>query len=150
MEDVCVIGIPNDRTGEKPKGSYAFNCNEIRSKSLTKQRNALTFLAFIALSPSARVDVANDASKSELIVQSIKDFVKEKKIYYKHLAEVEFIDHIPKTASGKLLRKDRTSVCFNPGKCLERLLTNTLINFSADASRPTCEAKAGKVIGQGR
>lgn len=62
--------------------------------------------AYVHLSPSA-LDKVKDASQAQKVVDSIKKHVADHKIHYKHLGEVEFIDAIPKTPSGKLLRKDR-------------------------------------------
>jgi len=81
VQDVCVIGVPDDRTGEKPK-------------------------AFVALTPEASAQIERDPSQAGRIATSIKDFVRQHKVHYKALKEVQFISAIPKTASGKLLRKD--------------------------------------------
>ncbi|GAA5888142.1 hypothetical protein JCM6882_000294 [Rhodosporidiobolus microsporus] len=81
VQDVCVIGIPHERTGEAPK-------------------------AYIALTPSAASRLANDPSAHSALIASIKQFVLDHKVKYKALAEVEIVDSIPKTPSGKLLRKD--------------------------------------------
>jgi len=54
--------------------------------------------AFVVLKPG----VAKDAS----VGRDIINYVKEKKIRYKWIKEVEIIDAIPKSTSGKILRKD--------------------------------------------
>lgn len=41
-----------------------------------------------------------------LEVQSVIDFAAEDFVSYKHLSEVEFLDAIPKSASGKILRRE--------------------------------------------
>ncbi|KAL8277996.1 hypothetical protein RQP46_009628 [Phenoliferia psychrophenolica] len=79
--DVCVIGIPDDRAGERPK-------------------------AYVALTPAALLRIKSNAGESDNIIKSIKEYVSTRKVDYKRLGEVEFIDAVPKTASGKLLRKD--------------------------------------------
>ncbi|KAM0755140.1 phenylacetyl-CoA ligase [Meredithblackwellia eburnea MCA 4105] len=81
VQDVCVIGIPDERAGERPK-------------------------AYVHLSSGAQARVDKDKSEGDKIIESIKKFVADRKIDYKRLGEVEFIDAVPKTASGKLLRKD--------------------------------------------
>lgn len=82
MQDCCVIGIPDDKAGEKPK-------------------------AYVALVPAAQERLAKDPKLAKEFEESIKKHVSEVKIHYKRLVAVEFIPEIPKTASGKLLRKDR-------------------------------------------
>lgn len=72
VEDVAVMGILDDYSGEVPK-------------------------AFVKLKLEHE---ANTAMGRELI-----GFVKEKKVRHKWLKEVEFIDEIPKSASGKILRR---------------------------------------------
>ena len=68
--DVCVIGIPDERSGELP-------------------------LAFIVKKP-----------ESSLSEEMIHSFVNEHVVEYKRLSGgIKFIDSIPKTASGKLLRR---------------------------------------------
>ncbi|KAK4053025.1 hypothetical protein OIV83_001759 [Microbotryomycetes sp. JL201] len=82
VQDVCVIGIQDERAGERPK-------------------------AYVQLSAAALDKVksgGDDASKQ--IADSIKQHVAKHKVEYKRLAEVEFIESIPKTPSGKLLRRD--------------------------------------------
>jgi 4-coumarate--CoA ligase len=54
--------------------------------------------AFIVLKPG----VAKDSA----VGRDILGYVKEKKIRYKWIKEVELIDAIPKSASGKILRKN--------------------------------------------
>ncbi|GAA5938336.1 hypothetical protein JCM3775_000867 [Rhodotorula graminis] len=82
VQDVCVIGVPDERKGEVPK-------------------------AYVVVSPGAASRVKSGGSSAEnALVDSIKKFVSDHKIKYKWLAEVEFIDAIPKTPSGKLLRRD--------------------------------------------
>ncbi|GAA5996314.1 acyl--CoA ligase [Rhodotorula paludigena] len=82
VQDVCVIGIPDEKRGEAPK-------------------------AYISLTPAAASRIKSDGPEAEqALLSSVKDFVAQHKIKYKHLAEVEIIEAIPKTPSGKLLRKD--------------------------------------------
>lgn len=84
VQDVGVIGILDEKAGERPK-------------------------AFIHLVPSAAEKLAKDPAAAEELIQSIKKHVQDHKIHYKHLGAVEFLPAIPKTPSGKLLRKDRQS-----------------------------------------
>ena len=69
VNDVAVIGIPDESAGELPK-------------------------AFIVRSPG-----------SEVTAEGLQAFVAEHVASYKHIRLVEFIDEIPKSASGKILRR---------------------------------------------
>jgi 4-coumarate--CoA ligase len=72
IEDVAVLGIPDDYSGEKPK-------------------------AYIVAKPNAPAE--NELGYALLA------YVKEKKVRHKWLKEIEFIGEIPKSASGKILRR---------------------------------------------
>lgn len=81
VADAAVIGIPDEEAGERPK-------------------------AFVTLKPD--YTPGSEQCPDE---QAIKDFVKAHAASYKHLHQVQFIDTIPKSASGKILRRqlrDRT------------------------------------------
>lgn len=73
VEDVAVMGIPDEWAGEVPK-------------------------AFIV--PQGGVAKGDEALGRELI-----RYVREKKVRYKAVKEVEFVEVIPKSASGKILRR---------------------------------------------
>ncbi|KAH7313212.1 hypothetical protein BKA65DRAFT_610041 [Rhexocercosporidium sp. MPI-PUGE-AT-0058] len=73
VEDVAVLGIADDYSGEKPK-AY-----------IVKKKGA-------------------NASEEEIGKQVLK-YVREKKVRHKWMKEVEFIEEIPKSASGKILRR---------------------------------------------
>lgn len=72
VEDVAVLGIPDDYTGEVPK-------------------------AFVVSKPGS----PNQKELGEVLL----DYVKKNKIRHKWLKEVEFMEAIPKSASGKILRR---------------------------------------------
>ncbi|KAK2810063.1 hypothetical protein FQN50_003257 [Emmonsiellopsis sp. PD_5] len=74
VEDVAVLGIRDDYSGELPK-------------------------AFVVLKGSAQ-----GADKVE-VAKRLLQYVKENKVRHKWVVEVEFIDEIPKSASGKILRR---------------------------------------------
>lgn len=76
----CVIGVPHDYSGEVP-------------------------LAFVALSSDANRRIRQNPSASRDIKQSILQHVTRNKVRYKHLTDVRFVPSIPKTASGKILRR---------------------------------------------
>jgi len=69
VNDVAVIGIPDESAGELPK-------------------------AFIVRSPGSSVSA-----------EDLQAFVAEHVASYKHIRLVEFVDEIPKSASGKILRR---------------------------------------------
>lgn len=72
VEDVAVMGMPDDYSGELPK-------------------------AHVVLKPGVKAD---SAVGKELIL-----FVQEKKVRYKWIKEIEFVEEIPKSPSGKILRR---------------------------------------------
>ncbi len=70
VNDVAVIGVPDDAAGELVK-------------------------AFVVRSPD-----------SEVSEDTLKEFVKEHVATYKQVSIIEFIEAIPKSASGKILRRE--------------------------------------------
>lgn len=72
VEDVAVLGIKDDYSGELPK-------------------------AYVVLKPGINQDTATG---KELI-----QYVKDTKVRYKWIKEIEFTDEIPKSGSGKILRR---------------------------------------------
>ncbi|KAI0111292.1 acetyl-CoA synthetase-like protein [Nemania sp. FL0031] len=72
VEDCAVLGVPDDRAGERPK-------------------------AFVVLKPGQRAD---ETTGIEIIA-----YVERSKVRHKWIKEVEFIEDIPKSASGKILRR---------------------------------------------
>ncbi|CBQ70860.1 related to phenylacetyl-CoA ligase [Sporisorium reilianum SRZ2] len=82
VSDCGVIGVQDEAAGELP-------------------------FAFVALSQDARKRTSSAGKQEEdTIRQSILQFVADNKVRYKHLCGVAFIDTIPKTASGKILRRE--------------------------------------------
>ncbi|KAH7395527.1 4-coumarate-CoA ligase, variant, partial [Cadophora sp. MPI-SDFR-AT-0126] len=75
VADAAVISIPHDSSGEAPKAFI------VKSKNIT---------------PGAT---------DKEVMRSILDDVKAQKAKYKWIHEVEFIDVIPKSPSGKILRR---------------------------------------------
>ncbi|KAI0257049.1 amp dependent CoA ligase [Lactifluus subvellereus] len=81
VADTCVIGIPDEYSGEVP-------------------------LAFVVLSANATKRVSQSGAEAAKIKASISKHVADHKAPYKRLAGgVEFVDAIPKNPSGKLLRR---------------------------------------------
>jgi 4-coumarate--CoA ligase len=72
VEDVAVLGIPDDYSGEKPK-------------------------AYVV--PKA------GGPPPEQLGKTLIKYVKDKKVRHKWIKEIEFTDVIPKSASGKILRR---------------------------------------------
>lgn len=66
--------------------------------------------AFVVAAPAAASKLKSGGGQAEQkLVDELKKYVTDNKIRYKALAEVEFLEAIPKTPSGKLLRKDCAS-----------------------------------------
>jgi 4-coumarate--CoA ligase len=72
VEDVAVLGVLDDYSGELPK---------------------------------AYVKVRGGGKGSEELGKEVMKYVREKKTKHKWVKEVEFVDEIPKSASGKILRR---------------------------------------------
>jgi len=72
VEDVAVLGIPDDYSGEKPKAYI------VRKQGAPGEKE---------------------------VGEGLLKYVKEKKVRHKWVKEVEFIGEIPKSASGKILRR---------------------------------------------
>jgi acyl-coenzyme A synthetase/AMP-(fatty) acid ligase len=78
VEDVAVSGISDDYTGERPK-------------------------AYVVLKPTFRLK--NNACTLVTLAQELIDYVQENKVRHKWIVEIEILDEIPKSASGKILRR---------------------------------------------
>jgi len=72
VEDVAVLGIYDDYSGELPK-------------------------AYVVVKKGSKGD--------EAMGRELLKYVQDKKTRYKWVHEIEFIDEIPKSASGKILRR---------------------------------------------
>ena len=55
--------------------------------------------------PKAYVVLNKGVEPSEEVGRRLLKFVKEKKVRYKWIVEIEFTDHVPKSPTGKLLRR---------------------------------------------
>ncbi|KAJ5806708.1 hypothetical protein N7474_010300 [Penicillium riverlandense] len=78
VEDVAVSGISDNYTGERPK-------------------------AYVVLKPNFRLK--KDACTLVTLARELIDYVQENKVRHKWIVEVEILDEIPKSASGKILRR---------------------------------------------
>lgn len=79
IEDAAVTAIPDDYSGERPKAYVVLQSSE-------RQRLGSGF---------GLVDVGRD----------IIEYVRAKKVRHKWIVEVEFVNEVPKSASGKILRR---------------------------------------------
>ncbi|RLL98753.1 hypothetical protein CFD26_107861 [Aspergillus turcosus] len=79
VEDAAVTGIPDEYSGERPK-------------------------AYVVVKPGVRGEISDPDGWVDLGHRLI-DYVREKKVRHKWIEEVEFVDEIPKSASGKILRR---------------------------------------------
>lgn len=77
VEDVAVLGIDDEYAGERPK-------------------------AYIVLKPQITKAVGKNV---EPVGKELIKYVQEKKIRHKWVTEMEFVEEIPKSASGKILRR---------------------------------------------
>lgn len=75
VEDVAVLGIPDDYSGERPK-------------------------AYIVLKKRS-----SDQKELQAVGKRLMKYVEDKKVRHKRVVEIEFVDEIPKSASGKILRR---------------------------------------------
>ena len=73
VEDVAVLGVPDDYSGERPK-------------------------AYIVIQQDKR-------GNPQAVGRKLIKYVQEKKVRHKWIKEVEVVDEIPKSASGKILRR---------------------------------------------
>lgn len=78
VEDCAVLGVPDERAGERPK-------------------------AYVVLKKKPGPDAA--AVEVEEVGLDILRYARERKVRHKWIREVEFTDEIPKSASGKILRR---------------------------------------------
>jgi len=74
VEDVAVLGIPDDYAGERPK-------------------------AYVVLKQQSKKGDVQSTGKGLI------KYVQEKKVRHKWISEVEVVDEIPKSTSGKILRR---------------------------------------------
>lgn len=78
IEDVAVGAIADDYTGQRPK-------------------------AYIVLKPTSREGKGKEQILA--LLRGVKQYVQEKKVRHKWITEVELVKEIPKSASGKILRR---------------------------------------------
>lgn len=55
--------------------------------------------------PKAYIVLKPGTDKNENVARELMAYVKDKKTRYKHVKVVELVDEIPKSASGKILRR---------------------------------------------
>ena len=79
VEDACVVGVKDDYAGERPKG-------------------------FVVLKKGGRVDRMDKEATFE-IGKDLLRYTRKRTIRYKWIREVEFVEQIPKSPTGKLLRR---------------------------------------------
>jgi acyl-CoA synthetase (AMP-forming)/AMP-acid ligase II len=94
VADVCVVGIPDDFSGELP-------------------------LAFVVAETNAAKRLAADPQGAEKLKSTLMKHVADHKVQYKHLTDLEFVDSVPKNPSGKLLRRvlrDKARATRTPAK----------------------------------
>lgn len=98
--------------------------------------------AFVVAAPSAASKLKSGGAQAEQkLVDELKKYVADNKIRYKALAEVQFLEAIPKTPSGELLRKDCTSsIALAPSSKLRRLTICRADFFSAGDAREAGQA----------
>ncbi|KAF9894780.1 hypothetical protein FE257_004401 [Aspergillus nanangensis] len=80
VEDVAVTSIADAYSGERPK-------------------------AYVTLTPEVKERVGNSANGMVDVGRRIIEYVRAKKVRHKWIVEVEFVDEIPKSPSGKILRR---------------------------------------------
>lgn len=78
--DVCVVSIPDEFSGELP-------------------------FAFVVAEVNAARHIGSDPQAAEKLKATLIKHVADHKVSYKHLADLEFVDSVPKNPSGKLLRR---------------------------------------------
>ncbi|GAB7355392.1 hypothetical protein MBLNU459_g5913t1 [Dothideomycetes sp. NU459] len=78
VEDVAVLGIKDEYSGELPK-------------------------AYVV--PKSGTAKQGDDKAAQELGRELLKYVRDKKVRHKHVKEIEFIDVIPKSASGKILRR---------------------------------------------
>jgi acyl-CoA synthetase (AMP-forming)/AMP-acid ligase II len=103
VEDCAVIGVNDERAGERPKAFVVLkNRHTFQYQSHTRPVQNTT-----QNNQTAVLELQNDENLKKLteIAQRLLTFVRERKVRYKHLVEIEFVKEIPKSPTGKLLRR---------------------------------------------
>jgi acyl-coenzyme A synthetase/AMP-(fatty) acid ligase len=80
VEDCAVLGIQDDYSGERPK-------------------------AYVVVKPTVQEEAKAGRRSLEDVGKNLLQYCKENKVRYKHLVEIEFTNEIPKSPSGKILRR---------------------------------------------
>ncbi|KAI0476392.1 acetyl-CoA synthetase-like protein [Xylariaceae sp. FL0804] len=93
VEDCAVLAVPDDRAGERPKAYVV--------PSTTKAKTGLTGGSTAGGDGSG----ADDDDRLRAAGLDIIAYVERRKARDKWVKEVEFVDEIPKSASGKILRR---------------------------------------------